>query len=165
MNNPAIQQNRSLELDPLHSNQASSPSILDEFEKSFRFFPKRADEWSYRNWYVFVGAFVLIVLVAAAIYGYFVLHNAFEELKGIMTNWSIIPLTAALSLAALTFNRWRGRIPKTFLVLLRLHSKRYLGSSMQGGTIQQEHSRFLAEYQQTLLNTRRDILIRIILIL
>lgn len=165
MNDPTAQQDSSIQSDQLHSNQARSPSILDEFEKSFRFFPRRLDEWSYRNWYVLVGVFVLIVLVAAALYGYFVLHDALGELKGILTNWSIIPLAAALSLAALTFNRWRGRIPQTFPALLRLHSKRQLGSSMQDGPIQQEYSRFLAEYQKTLLSDRRNIPIRIIMII
>lgn len=157
MHDPTGQQDNGIQSNTPSSSQAHSMSALDTFQHSFRFFPRRLDEWSYTHWYILVGAFCLIVLGGATIYDAVVLHNALYEVKRILTNWSILPLAAALSLAALTFNRWRWCIPKTFPTLLRLHSKRPLASSQEDGQLQQEYARFLDEYQHTLLSQKRYI--------
>jgi hypothetical protein len=165
MNDPASQQDSSIQSDKPNLNRDSSTSAIEKFWDSFRFFPKRRfilkwlDENSYRYWFVPVGTLVFIVLFAALLYD-MRLNDDYSYLKRILTSWSIIPMAVALSLAALTFNIWRDSIPRTFKAL-----QKRLSFPIRVENTWKEYLQFLEDYQQTLLSNKRYIPVSIIMII
>jgi hypothetical protein len=138
-------------------------SSLDDFQNNFHLFPLGFDTFCFDHWYWliigFIVPFIMLIITFDVRYAQLCPQCAlYYDVNSVLSNWMLLSLVVALSLALLTFNTWRRNIPSTFQALL---NKRRIYAHNQDTEVAQEYRTFLNAYQSTLLSHKRYVVIAI----
>ena len=150
---------------------------IEEFWHEFSPFGSKADRFFFKNWHFIILAYCILLLVFDFTLDFhrgislgvilnltFGLQHFYKHELSFtatdLTNWVFISEGVALSLIALSFNRWLTQFKPT---MDRLFNKGHIQGSDETLRLTEEYLNFLTLYQAGLRSKKRFILIGIIL--